>query len=276
MMESGRITVEFDNGAAWLPGLAAHLGNILPQYVGETIAGTQPAGPNDASIALYELVDKHALIEGVRAWITDQDVLVYHGTRINEAQRSSILREGLKLMSTADRIPAIEAFLGDHPRWPEIAHRVPEAIAFVGRSGGVREGMVFALLSRSGLVRGCNHYLVEGSEFDHHVANYLLDSEICHEQNRRRGIGSLVQIRLRGEAALRAANPHGELGDQPNLIGELIEALAWWLATGDSDTEAFEEGAALVFHDPIPPLQITAIIQVSDEELWEHYDNRMR
>ena len=110
MMGSGRITVEFDNGAAWLPSLAAHHGDMLPQCVGEAIAGTQPAGPNDARIALYELVDKHALIEGVRAWITDQDVLVYHGTRINETQRSSILREGLKLMSTADRIPAIEVF----------------------------------------------------------------------------------------------------------------------------------------------------------------------
>lgn len=43
--------------------------------------------------------------------------------------------------------------------------------------------MVYGLLSRSGLVRGCNHYLVEGSEFDHHVANYLFGSE------RRGGVG---------------------------------------------------------------------------------------
>jgi len=247
----------------------------LPIDIGRKIASRKPEGPIGASVALAERVAIQTIVESVRDWILKRDVLVYHGTRINDAQRTSIEREGLRLLVQSERGPAIADFLKLHPRWPELAPRVPEAIDQVSRHGAGRAGTVHALLSRSGLVRGCNHYLVEGSEFDHQIANYLLGEE-CHEQNRRRGHGALVRIRVSGAAALAAANPHGETGNTPNLITELIGALAWWLATGDNDTGRFEAGCALIFYAPVPASQIEAIIHVPDEELWPHYDPRLR
>ncbi len=267
--------LDFDDGPCWLPDIYDHLAPKLPNDIGQRIASRNPEGPISARLALAERVDQRTIVDSVRDWILKRDVLVYHGTRINEAQRASIEREGLRLLVPSERGPAIAEFLKLHPRWPELAPRVPEAIDQVSRHGGGRAGTVHALLSRSGLVRGCNHYLVEGSEFEHQIANYLLGEE-CHEENRRRGYGALVRIRVTGASALAAANPHGETGNEPNLIAELIRALAWWLATGDNDTESFEVGCALIFYAPVPASQIEAIIHVPDEELWPHYDHRLR
>lgn len=86
----------------------------------------------------------------------------------------------------------------------------------------------------------------------------------------------MVQFRVSGIAALAAANPHGEMGDTPNLIAELVGALGWWLVTGDNDTKALEEGCGVVFYKAIPPDTIESIITISDDELWEHYDHRLR
>ncbi|QJU58378.1 hypothetical protein HL653_11880 [Sphingomonas sp. AP4-R1] len=249
------------------------LGDLLPVDAGEQLRDADPESPVSARFALYQIADKRRLWEAARTWLLVRDVFAYHGTRINDAQRRSIEREGLRPLIAVERVAAIEAFLGEHPRWPEIGGRVAEAIEFVCSRAGNREGMVYGLFSRSGLVRGCNHYLVEGSEFDHHVANYLLN-EICHDENRRRGQGTLLQFRLTGEEAIAAANPRGEIGDEPNLLAELIGAVAWWLTTGDDDTAAQEEGCGLMRYDAISPDRITAFITVPDEELWPHYDNR--
>jgi hypothetical protein len=267
--------LEFDEGHQWLPSLVADLRHLLPADAGERLRKADPEGPCSARFALYGIANKHRLLEATREWLLARDVFAYHGTRINEAQRRSIEREGLRPLVAADRAPAIEAFLRDHPRWLEVSGRVAEAIEFVCRRAGNREGMVYGLFSRSGLVRGCNHYLVEGSEFDHHVAAYLLD-DICHDENRRRGQGTLVQFRLSGAEAITAANPRGEIGEEPNLLAELIGSIAWWLATGDDDTAAQEEGCGLMRYEAISPARITAFIIIPDEELWPHYDNRMR
>jgi hypothetical protein len=266
---------EFDDGPQWLPGLVAQLDGLLPADAGKQLKKANPEGPISARIALYEIADKRELWEEARKWLLEREVLVYHGTRINEAQLRSIEREGLRPLVAAERVPAIEAFLGEHPRWSEISDRVAEAIEFVRSRAGKREGMVYGLFSRSGLVRGGNHYLVEGSEFDHHVANYLL-GDTCHDENRRRGQGTLVQFRLTGAEAIAAANPRREIGDEPNLLAELIGAVAWWLVTGDDDTAAQEESCGLMRYEGIPPDRITTFITVPDEELWPHYDNRER
>lgn len=265
--------LEFDDGPQWLPSLVAQFGDLLPADAGEQLRKANPEGPISARFALYELADKRRLWEATRTWLLAREVFAYHGTRINEAQHRSIQRDGLRPLVAAERVPAIAAFLGEHRLWPEIGGRVAEAIEFVSSRAGNREGMVYGLFSRSGLVRGCNHYLVEGSEFDHHVANYLL-GDICHDENRRRGRGTLVQFRLTGAEAVDAANPRGEIGDEPNLLAELIGAVAWWLVTGDDDTAAQEEGCGLMRYEAIPPDRISAFIDVPDEELWPHYDNR--
>jgi len=270
-----RPVLEYDDGPRWLPSLVAHLEQLLPEDARERLRATEPEGSCSARFALYAIVDKHQLLKATREWLLERDVFAYHGTRINEAQRRSIELQGLRPLVAADRVGAIETFLRDHPRWAEVSGRLSEAIAFVQRQAGRREGMVYGLFSRTGLVRGCNHYLVEGSEFDHHVAAYLLEG-ICHEENRRRGQGTLVQFRLTGAEAIAAANPRGEFSEEPNLLAELVGAVAWWLATGDDDTAAQEEGCGLMRYEAISPSLITAFITVSDEELWPHYDNRMR
>lgn len=77
--------LDFDSDADWRPSLHAHLVPVLPGDFAERIASITPEGPVDIRIALTDLADKPAVIEAVRTWISVRDVLIYHGTRINEA-----------------------------------------------------------------------------------------------------------------------------------------------------------------------------------------------
>ena len=266
---------EFDDGASWLPILAASLGALLPRNARDLISSTQPDGPWSASETLSKAVDIDAVYEAMRRWVSERDVAAYHGTRLNPVQRGSVARNGLRRLVPADRSTAIEAFLGEHPRWDEIRHRVPEALAFMERGGaGNRAGQVHLTLSREGLVKGFNHYLVEGSEFDHHVANYLLGEE-CHEQNRRRGEAILYRVRLSGEEALAAANLFGEM-KHPNLLREVFQSVSWFLSTGDTETSALELDCGMILYRDVEPADIIETITIPDSELWEHYDHRLR
>ncbi|TXI87182.1 MAG: hypothetical protein E6Q40_05325 [Cupriavidus sp.] len=265
--------LDFDRGPSWLPALHRHVAQDLPADFVDSIKRLGPEEPTSLQVALPHLLDEARLFASVREWVTARDVLVYHGTRINERQRSAILRLGLLPLNASDRVESITEFLCAHPRWAEVEGNLPEAIDWVRRNAGNRERLVYGCLSRNGLVRGCNHYLVEGPEFDHHVAVRLL-GEVSHELNRQRGVGSLVVFRADGAAAIDAANPHEESGSGTNLIAELVAALGWWLATGDDETAAFDEDCALAFKAAISPDRIEAIIPVPDEELWEYYDGR--
>jgi hypothetical protein len=267
--------LDFDAGTTWIPQLRAGLSHLLPDDVDSRLIRAKPEGPWTAQTALCRHVDPAALVAAVRHWLIDQDVLLFHGTRVSEKQLASIRSDGLKLLIAADRFAAISEFLDGHRRWREIAPRLEEAIGYVASRSGGRVGRVHAGLSRSGMLRACNHYLVEGSEFDHHVAKFLLGEE-CHEQNRARGRAALVQFRISGAAALAAANPFGELGEVPNLVREVIGAMAYAIATRDNDTERLEADCAFVFETNIPSQAIQSIETISDDSLWRFYDNRLR
>jgi hypothetical protein len=151
---------------------------------------------------------------------------------------------------------------------------LPEAIAFVRRNSGSREGQVHLTLSRAGLLRRFNHYLVEGSEVDHHVANYLLGDE-ARDHYPHRGRAMLYRVRLPGREALAAANPHGEF-QVPNLIDEVVQALAWTMAMGHQDTAQLEMDCGLILYERLPPDRIIEAKEVADDALWPHYDMRAR
>ncbi len=267
---------EFDDGAAWIPDLLGNLGPHLPGDVAAQLRSSQIDDPSSAGQALRALAGADRLFAQTRAWLLERDVAAYHGSRLDEEQRRSVARDGLRLLVPEEREDAIRSFLSSHPQWSEVEHRLPEAIASLsGHRAGRRAGQVHAAISRSGLVNGCNHYLVEGSEFDHHVAHYLLGEAVCHDQNKARGEAILYRVRLDGAAALEAANPFG-LSDEPNLVREMLDSLAWCLATGDSDTAAQEVDCCLILYRAVPPADILGSERIADEILWENYDNRAR
>lgn len=270
---SSEPALDFDQGAAWLPSLHQQIAGLLPADFPDRLERLAPEGPFAIQAALPQLFGDGAVFAAVREWITKRNVVVYHGTRISERQRSSILRDGLRPLVAADRIDNVAELLGEHPRWAELEPRVPDAIEWVRRNAGSREGMVYGSLSRAGMLRTCNHYLVEGSEFDGHVVARLLGDGI-HQPHPRPGIGSLVVFRADGAAAIDAADPRADPGCGTSLIEEVTAAVGWWLAAGDDDTAAFDVDCALLFHGAIPAKRIEAIIPVLDAELWEYYDRR--
>lgn len=273
-MVADGIELEFDEGAVWLPSFRAHLGDFLPPGIDQKLIEAEPEGPWSARDALGKAVDLHELYQLTRSWIEARPVIAYHGSRLNADQVASVAREGLRPLVTEDRIAALTAWLGTHPRWPEFESRLPEAIAFVRRNSGTREGQVHLTLSRAGLLLRFNHYLVEGSEFDHHVANYLLGDE-ARDYHRHRGRAMLYRVRLSGREALAAANPHGEF-QVPNLIDEVVQGLAWTMAMGHQNAAQLEMDCGFILYEGLAPDRIIEAVEVADEALWPHYDMRAR
>jgi len=82
---------------------------------------------------------------------------------------------------------------------------------------GKRAGQVHLTISRAGLVRSFNHYLVGGSEFDWHASALLLGDE-GRELLVKDGEMQLIKVRVPGRAAFSASNPYGwPRDDFPNL-----------------------------------------------------------
>jgi hypothetical protein len=266
--------LDYDHGALWLPSLHAHLAGFLPASVEQRLKEAEPEGPWSARDALGKAVDLDDLYRRTRTWIEARGVIAYHGTRLSENQVEAVAREGLRPLVMEDRTAALTAWLDSHPRWPEIEGRLPEAIAFVRRNSGSREGQVHLTLSRAGLLFRFNHYLVEGSEFDHHVANFLLGDD-ARNWYRHRGRAMLYRVRLTGREALAAANPHGEF-QVPNLIDEVVLGLAWSMAMSDQDTAKLEIDCGMMLLEGLPSDRIIEAIEVPDEVLWPHYDMRAR
>ena len=106
------------------------------------------------------------------------------------------------------------------------------------------------------------------------MAHHLLGEE-CHDENRLRGEAILYRVRLDGSAALAGANPFGDLA-HPNLLRELLQSVAWFMATGDHDTSALELDCGMILYSGVPPEDIIEEVVVPDHELWEHYDHRNR
>lgn len=268
------IELDFDDGASWLPSLHAYLRDFLPAGAEQRLKEADPEGPWSARDALGRAVDLYDLYQLTRTWIEDREVIAYHGSRLNDEQIASVAREGLRPLVAEDRIAALTAWLGTHPRWREIERRLPEAISFVRRNSGSREGQVHLTLSRAGLLRQFNHYLVEGSEFDHHVANYLLRDE-ARDHHRHRGRAMLYRVRLPGRDAVAAANPHGEFR-VPNLVDEVVQGLAWTMAMDHQETARREIDCGLILYETLTPSCIIEAIEIADDALWPHYDMRAR
>lgn len=266
---------DFDGGNGWLWPLRQRLGELISPNAEAHLRISEVERLWSAKTALREVADLPEIYRQVRAWITERDVVGYRGTRLDDEQRASIQRDGLVPLSPDQREAALHRFLSPHPRWPEMADRLAGSIAEIGNGGaGNRTGQVHLTVSGAGLLGSFNHYLVEGSEFDHHVANSLFGEE-SHDLNRVRGRGLLYRVRIDGAAAFAAANPFGEMAE-PNLVSEMVQSLAWSLATGREDTEALEFDCGMIFYQGIPPDRIMDVTEIPDDVLWENYDHRLR
>jgi hypothetical protein len=255
------VSLEFDRNQEWCPRLSAALEGLIPLHMAEIIRESQLQYFEDAAQTVLSRTNKQVLSASIIDWITSQDVIAYHGTRLTKDDHDSIQVSGLLPLVAAQRTSRLERALSSHPRWLEVRDNLPKALELFGSRQwcGAREQQVHLTLSRAGLVSGFNHYLAQGSEFDWHVSEYLLGSEgqalIALD-----GAPYLVTASLPGKSAFAACNRFGTFAeDLPNLVRQLLHVWSYWLSDSAFDARQLKLDCGLVFSEAIPASRIKSI-----------------
>jgi hypothetical protein len=224
----------------------------------------------DARDILLSNVNQSIVLELVVNWLKLQTICAYHGSRLTVQEIVDVRRDGLRLLKATDRERRLRTILSAHPQWPTVEHSLTELVDAYGvnwlqNSSGRREGSVHATISRSSLIKLFNGYLKYGSEFDQVVSRRLLGDEGV-ELLGSYGSPVIFKIAVPGTLAFHAANsylPELPIG-LPNLVRELLDAWAVWLANPTFSTETIEVDCGLKFSADVPPAWIIDCEQVTD------------
>lgn len=260
---------DFDRIESWGPLLEAAIDDVVPNNVREVLNAAQPEYLEDARDILLQLVNRETLVDHVSTWIKARPVFGYHGTRVTEAERVSIQRDGLLPLVAASRAGRLKRSLSKHPDWPVVEKNFDAAIELYGARefGGRREGQVHLTVSRAGLQHGFNYYLRQGSEFDWHVSRHLLGEE-GQALVSSDGTPTLIKARVPGDVALAACNPYGKHSeDMPNLISDIVRVWAYWLAYPLYKSESLGLDCGMIFRDGVPSVWFEEIISLTIDDL---------
>ncbi len=253
------IIYDFDNIDDWAPKLEAALCPFLPNSVKQKLVEVTPKFIEDALDFLFELTDRNAIINVVLAWLQSGYIAGYHGTRLTDAELSSVQTFGLISLNADARSERLTRVLSSHHKWPEMSSQLDIALQAHGQGeiAGHRQGQVHLTLSRCGLTDSFNHYLSYGSEFDKHVATSLLGHE-GGELLTRDGKPCVIQVAIPGDLALKAAHPFFSIdvmrgkGEVPNLANDFLKSWCYRLANPNFQSRELRLDCGMVFYQTIP------------------------
>ncbi len=251
--------IDFDAIDDWASPLHSVLQGLLPKGIENILISRRPEFVEDALDILFEHADRDAVIDSTLDWVRSGKIVGYHGTRLTPEEIESIRELGLLPLDASARRIRLTRALSEHPKWQSVSSRLDEALEKHGRGqcAGGREGQVHLTLSRSGLVSGFNHYLSHGSEFDQHVAYYLLGDEgknLLGED----GTPILLTFAVPGAVALEVAHPFLGIddlrrqGDVPNIVNEFLKAWSYALAHPGFLSSTLRVDCGLFFRKTVP------------------------
>lgn len=263
---------EYDKHEAWEPLFSSWMCEIAPAEA-MTAAAQPQEYIEDARDIFLAAIGKKVLAFFLTEKLASHAVKVFHGTRVSNRALAAIRREGLKPLNLLGRKAALVAELQSHPKWSSQQHRLDAVLHKYGpgweRGGmGKREdGGVHVCLSRSGLVKGCNHYLTHGAEVDNHVTRDLFsdDSGMALLQRMRKPM--LISFDLTFAEAEAAANPYAVSYEHlPFITGTFFSAWAFRLSTPLWSPAQERDSLALRVPGIVPPHRLT-IETLSDADL---------
>jgi hypothetical protein len=111
-------------------------------------------------------------------------------------------------------------------------------------------------------MKGFNHYLTHGSEFDQHAARELLGDDGT-ELLAKYGRPALITLAVPGTRAFEAANRCLVLvRDMPNVIREVIKVWAYWLAYPEFSVSRLKIDCGFIFDHDVPVRWIVSVEHV--------------
>lgn len=189
------------------------------------LAATMPEFIEDARGWLYERLGRERVLDAVAGALQGANVRLYHGTRLTDADVEQVRQQGLKPLRLADRRSTLVQVLSQHPRWPEVASRLDDAIdAFGARAwaGRREDGCVHACFSRSGLLLGCNHYLALGAEVDKHIGHRLFGDNSADQLLRAHRRPYVISFDVDFDLAARGSAWDGDLQVGKGLLVDML------------------------------------------------------
>jgi hypothetical protein len=192
----------------------------------------------DAADIFISAIGREKLTAFLAEKLGSHGVKVFHGTRVSAPELAAIEREGLKPLDLINRKSALVAEFRSHPDWSAREHRLDATLHKFGpgwMSGGMgqrEDGSVHVCLSRSGLTKGCNHYLTLGAEVDNLIADELFPDGSGKTLLQRIRDPKLISFDLTFPEAEAAANPYECPYERlPFIAGKFFGAWAFRLST---------------------------------------------
>ena len=222
---------------------------------------------------LFKLIEKDAIIDKTLDWLSSTMIVFYHGTRLTNSEKESVLNNGLLPLNGISRKNRLIEALSPHPNWLEVMSLLDETLTdhTQNKKYGSREGQLHLTLSKIDLFECFDHYLMYGSEFDQNVACDLHGEEGM-ELLKQYGKPRIITCAVPGDLALKAAHPYFSIeelrarGDVPNLIRIFLQSWSYKLAV-PSFKEPPKVDCGLLFREKIPPDWIIDVETLRDDEI---------
>lgn len=211
-----------DEWGPWIGEVVAVLGGAT--IIAE-LAATKFEFIEDARDWLYERLGRERVHGSLASALQGSGVRLFHGTRLSEADVDQVRQQGLKPLRLADRKSSLVDLLRRHPRWPEVAASLDDAINAFGpgaRAGAREDDCVHACFSRSGLLLGCNHYLALGAEVDKHICHYLFGDDSADDLLRAHRKPYLISFDVGFDLAASSSHWNGDLELGRGLLIDML------------------------------------------------------
>lgn len=260
--------IDYDEIDVWRPWFAAIMSEIADNALIEKARRARPQYLEDARNIFVQELGQQALIDHLHDRLKPFRVRVFHGTRVTDDELSQIKAQGLRSLILSDRRKALIDIFQQHPNWMERAYLLDRLIDEMGPAAvmGKREdGCVHVCLSRNGLLRGCNHYLMYGAEVDQHIAHGLFDDRSGYDMLRLHRKPQLISFTAPFPEAACAANPFGFPPiDLPSLLECFLSAWAFSLSHPEYSVKNERDTVALRFSSPITADRL--VVEIIDDK----------
>ncbi|WP_156359685.1 hypothetical protein [Sphingomonas sp. Leaf28] len=262
---------DFDTIGEWAPRLSVALDALVPNRLRERVRNGPVAWLGDALDIILEDVERCDLIAVTRAWLRDQTIVAYHGSRLSANEITSVRAGGLMALDPAARGDRLEKTLSRHPSWAEASNGLGAAVRDFGDGQfGRRQGQAHLTISRGALLTAFNHYLVEGSEFDQAVAVELLGkgARALLQEGR---LPVLFTVEVPGFRAIEVGERWLHDGEMSGLVRLVLQFWANWLYDPAFDPGTQHVDFGLMFYEDIPPAWVADANLIDEARLLETY-----
>ncbi|MES2215494.1 MAG: hypothetical protein V4485_05740 [Pseudomonadota bacterium] len=236
----------------WAPMLLSKLYKVIPK---NHIVDMERQHFEHMSDAANFLLDsrEHEINVFVKDWLSAQQIITYHGSRLTPEELRDVLDEGLLPLDPARQILRTLSILKENKCSAHIDIKQQQKIDDWAEG---RIGQVHMAISRTALLERYPHYAKYGSEFGKVIAQYLEDKNGLNALANH-GRPLIISLKIPGDITIKAANPY--TADNPlNLVREVIELFALWLHNHHLNSRSFPNtdwrgiDCCLIFNEKIP------------------------